>query len=140
MQLKNNITIPSIYRDRIKSIKSLKPTIIKIEMVGEHPLITCSCSKYNPKILFLGKVDPNTNIKMFCSCMSFNYEFAHILNDDESLLFPEQFKTAIKKYPKKKNTKNVLMSCKHCISCSMLILKRIDMIQRVLRRQTIGNK
>ena len=133
MILKDLASIPSAYRDRIEKVKKVKPMISGTYTILQNPHIILSSGKYSQEILFLGEVDPDTNIKIYCSCPSFNYEFAHILNDNECLLHPERFKIAIRKTPREKNQKNVLTGCKHCIAAAQFTQKKMDKLQEIYK-------
>jgi len=135
MILKDLASIPSAYRDRIEKVKQVKPTISGTSIIIQNPHIMLSSGKYSQEILFLGEVDPDTNIKIYCSCPSFNYEFAHILNDNECLLHPERFRIAIRKTPREKNQKNVLTGCKHSIAAAQFIQKNIDKFQKIYKEK-----
>ena len=131
MILKDLATISPVYRERIKKVKQVDSKIIKITKLFQNPNIILSSGKYIQEILFLGEINEHTKIQIYCSCPSFNFEFAHILNDNNCLLYPEKFKLAINKTPRKKNKYSILTGCKHCISSAQYIQKKIDHIQNI---------
>ena len=135
MNLNDLSTIPSAFRNRLEKVKNVNIIISRMSILNQNPHIIFSSGKYSQEILFLGKVDPDTNIKIYCSCPSFNYEFAHILNDDQCLLHPERFKIAIRKTPREKNQKNILIGCKHCITAAQLIQKKMDKFQFIYKEK-----
>jgi len=135
MNLNDLSTIPSAFRNRLEKVKNVNIIISRMSILNQNPHIIFSSGKYSQEILFLGEVDPDTNIKIYCSCPSFNYEFAHILNDDQCLLHPERFKIAIRKTPREKNQKNILIGCKHCIAAAQFIQKKMDKFQFIYKEK-----
>src|SRR6056297_1836850 len=135
MLLKDLATIPSSYRDRKEKINQVKTMINRTSTINQNPHIILSSCNYSQEILFLGEIDPDTNVKIYCSCPSFNYEFAHILNDNECLLHSERFKIAVRKTPREKNQKNILTGCKHCIAAAQFIQKKMDKFQFIYKEK-----
>ena len=135
LKLKDLITPPTMYRNRLKDSYNIYPTINSSSNHITNFLIKYNCGNYTVEFQFIGetlKID--NNLKIYCSCPSFNFEFAHILNDDESLLYPESFKKAINSTPTKKNKHNLIGGCKHCIACGRLTFNKFDLLQTRLRR------
>lgn len=127
--LKELSTVSSVYRDRIEKVKSVKPRIIRLSRLNLHPHVTLSSGRYTQEILFLEKVNEDSRVKIYCSCPSFNFEFAYILNTNDILLHPRQFSIAVRKTPQMKNQNNIITGCKHCIAAAQLIQKRMDHLQ-----------
>ena len=135
MKLKDLLTPPAMYRDKLNDSRKYRPSINNTSVDGNHFLISYNCGSYTVEFQFTGdtlKLDDD--IKIYCSCPSFNFEFAHILNDDDALLYPESFKKAIDNTPTKKNRYNLVGGCKHCIACARLTYNKFDLLQRKLRR------
>ena len=135
LKLKDLITPPTMYRNRLKDSYNIYPTINSSSNYITNFLIKYNCGNYTVEFQFIGetlKID--NNLKIYCSCPSFNFEFAHILNDNESLLYPESFKKAINSTPTKKNKHNLIGGCKHCIACGRLTFNKFDLLQTISRR------
>lgn len=130
MNFKDLLTPSIVYKDRLKKSYLEKPIIYNINIVDNKPLITFNCKSYIIEFQFIGEqFNLNNELKVYCTCPSFNFEFAHILNDANALLKPEQFKQSIQKTPKQKNKYNIIGGCKHCIACARLTFKKFDLIQ-----------
>jgi len=135
LKLKDLITPPTMYRNKLKDSYNLYPTINNLSKGNTNFLIKFNCGKYIVEFQLTGetlKID--NELKIYCSCPSFNFEFAHILNDDESLLYPKSFKKAIDNTPTKKNKYNLIGGCKHCIACGRLTFNKFDLLQTRIRR------
>jgi len=135
LKLKDLLTPPVMYRNKLKDSYKYRPSINNVSNDGDNFLISYTCGKYIIEFQFTGEaLKLDNDLKIHCNCHSFNFEFAHILNDDDALLYPESFKKAIDNTPTKKNRYNLIGGCKHCISCARLTYNKFDLLQRKLRR------
>lgn len=133
-------SVAPFYKDRVGKINEIKN--VKITDVGlenKFPLIRTSCGSqpYSQNFLFEGVLNHDeTSVKVNCSCPSFKFEFAHVLNKKKALYNPgDVYKVSILKIPKEKNQKQVVMACKHVIAASRTILKQLDKIQHSIEKQ-----
>lgn len=127
------LSFPTQYKERQKSVKPYQTRLVNIYRNNNEIIIVGSSSKYQQKMGFYksnesDELELNTPIRIYCGCPSFNFEFAHILNDENALLNPEEFKIATRKTPKEKNEFSVLTGCKHIISFGSAIYKRLSNI------------
>ena len=130
MKLKDLITPPVIFKNKLKDSFKLSPIITNMTSGNGEYLLSYKCGQYNIKFQFIGEqFNINNKIKIYCNCPSFNFEFAHILNDDKSLFDSHLFKHAMQKTPHKKNKYNLLCGCKHCIACARLTYNKFDLLQ-----------
>jgi hypothetical protein len=135
LTIKEFISIPAHYKDRIDSIKKLRPRLINIYLFEEFPVIKYQCNNYTLNFQLIGKeVNEDNLIKLSCTCPSFNFEFANTLFVNNALFQPRNFYKAIQTIPKKKNKYNIVSGCKHSIACINDIYKRMDKIQIFLNK------
>jgi hypothetical protein len=134
--LRDFVNPRSFYKDRINDIKSLKVFLRDIYIYQTVPVIKFNCNNYEINIQLIGEeVNERNDIRVSCTCPSFNFEFAHILHDDNSLFMSENFRKAISAAPKKKNKYNIVTGCKHTIACAMDVYKNLDKIQLIVNKK-----
>ncbi len=135
LTIKNFITIPAHYKDRIESIKKLKPKFLNIYLFENYPVLKYICNGYTLNFQLIGEeINEDSLIKFSCTCPSFNFEFANTLFNNDALFNPINFRKAISTVPKTKNKYNLVTGCKHSISCINDIYKRMDRIQIFLTK------
>lgn len=137
MYLEDLATVPSFFKDRQDKIKKLVVFPQDVIITEFDYIIVLSCHRYTIKISFRSKFDPDSKIKLNCTCPSFNFEFAHILYKNDCLLEPEKYRKATAKIPKERNTKSVLGGCKHTIACARHILNNQEKIERLIEKKKL---
>lgn len=135
LPFKHFLSLPHKFKDRKKSVDKLRPRILNINIDSEGRLyVKGASSDYTQQVLFLETtITPETKIQLNCTCPSFNFEFAHLLYDQNTLLEPENFKKAIRSSPDVKSTHFVVTACKHCIAFCQYIYKNERFIKNKIR-------
>jgi hypothetical protein len=132
-------TVAAFFKKRVQSINEIKNVkIIGFERKGEFPIIktTCGSQNYQQSFMFEGPISSDeSDVKVNCTCASFKFEFAHVLNKRSALLNPDQFKMSILKVPKERNQRQVVMTCKHLIAASKILLKQLNSISNAFDKQ-----
>jgi len=137
MNIKDLSVIPSYFRDRQDSIRKLVVFPLDAFIDDYYYRILFSCNNYDQEIQFKHEFDLDSKIRIFCSCPSFNFEFANILYKSDALLYKEKFYKAIQRTPRERNTRSVLTGCKHCIACARFILNNKGHIQQLIDRKKL---
>ena len=136
MLLRDFVNPRAYYKDRIQDVKSLKVFLRDIYLYQTVPVIKFACNNYGVNIQLIGEEVNQTNeIRLSCTCPSFNYEFARVLYDNGSLFMPENFHKAISAAPKQKNKYNIVTGCKHTIACALDAYKNLDKIQLIVNKK-----
>lgn len=125
LTFRNILNFPSFYRKRQNSVDKIRNVMIRRTYLDENKLtIEGSINNHTPIIQFNEKnVDMNNTVSVSCTCQSFNFEFARVLFDHNSLYRPEIFTKAINKVPKEKNPFSVPSACKHVIALARFVNK-----------------
>jgi hypothetical protein len=122
MQLINILNIPAKYRLRYKKVKEVLLSDFKIEVKDDYRIFQAKTGtgSYQTLIAFNKgeKIRPNSEIKVYCGCKSFEFEFADTISRDNSLLIQRE------KPVKLSNKVSVLTGCKHLISLGQYIFQR----------------
>ena len=136
MLLKDFVNPRAFYKDRLKEIKSLKVFLKDIYFYETVPVIKFNCNNYEINIQLIGaEVNERNDIRMSCTCPSFNYEFAYSLNKGSALFKPESFSKAIHTAPKTKNKYNIITGCKHTIACAFDVYNNLNKIQLIVNKR-----
>jgi len=137
MNLKDLTIIPAYFNERQINVRKIIVLPIDVVFHEFDVSILFKASDYNQEISFRKKIHPDSNIKIFCSCPSFNFEFANILHKNNALLYPEKFTKAITRTPRVRNIKSVLTGCKHCIACGRFINNNLEKIDEMIKRKEL---
>ena len=130
MKLKDFIRLPTLYRNREDKINQVTISNLMISDNGED-LVTVSAVTNNKHQTQIQVNRKTKDVKVFCDCESFNYEFARVLLKHKALLNEEYFinlwkRAKPRKTNRRKNPYNVPSGCKHVIKlCRYISLKRI---------------
>lgn len=136
MLLRDFVNPRAFYKDRIQDIKSLKVFLRDIYFHETVPVVKFNCNNYEINIQLIGaEVNDRNDIRISCTCPSFNYEFAHILNDADTLFMPKNFQKAVSAAPKKKNKYNIITGCKHTIACALDVYRNLNKIQLIVSKK-----
>ena len=130
----NQITkFPSFFKDRNNSLENLKISVTKVfKDENNYLTINSSWNNYEQIIIFNNnKITSKSEVKFFCSCDSFKYEFASVVKKFGSLC-NEEFFTNTKK-AKYKNPFNLPGGCKHIVALSNYIIKNLNKIYRSIK-------
>jgi hypothetical protein len=128
MQLIDILNIPAKYRLRYKKIKEVLLSNFKIEIKNDYRIFQAETGQgpYQTMIAFNKdeKIRPNSEIKVYCGCKSFEFEFADTIDRDNSLLIQQE------KPVKVSNKIGVLTGCKHLIFLGQFIFQRRTIFDR----------
>ena len=122
MQLTNILNLPAKYRLRYKKVKEVLLSNFKIEVKDDYRIFTAETGQgsYQTMIAFNKdeKTRPNSEIKVYCECKSFEFEFADTIDRDNSLLVQRE------RPAKVSNKIGILTGCKHLIFLGQFIFQR----------------
>jgi len=88
--------------------------------------------------------NPNAQVKIYCTCPSFYYDFAHVLYVNNCLLYPELLQDPwlhdyyLRIPPKVRNPQRVLSGCKHVIACARWLQGRS--LQTLITQSAVTRK
>ena len=127
---KHFLSFPSAYNDRNSSILPLKQItfITNVQILDNILKINGRVGNHAQTIeLTKSKTLLNSEIKLFCDCESFRYEFYYTLLKHGAI--PKEYTTIFENLnksiiPKKKNVHGIISGCKHCISLCNEIQKQ----------------
>lgn len=130
---KQILSFPSIFKDRNDNIKKLIIFLTEINKDSDNNIIIkSSCNNHNQIIKFYDdNFNSKTKVQIYCSCESFKYEFSYVLFENDGLLNGNFFQKNFK--PKIKNPYNYICGCKHIISLSQYVIKKLETINRRLK-------
>ncbi|MFW6310962.1 MAG: hypothetical protein ACOC1K_01875 [Nanoarchaeota archaeon] len=113
--LQDILSFPDLLSHRNETIKNLSPRLLDFDKRKENQVIFYGRIDDHSQIIEIqsDQINKFSNVKIYCDCSSFYYEFAYFLNNANSLYHPDKFKKAIKKKPAKENP---VTGCKHCIA------------------------
>jgi hypothetical protein len=131
LKLKNIIHFPAYYKEHNLKLDNIDVTSIKIEKIEGKYEINAKSGKHDVKIEFTDeKLTTDTDIKVFCGCESFKFEFAHALYIKQSLLDAESFKMNLERRGKKKNVYAIPSGCKHVVAVGQYIFRNLEKFQK----------
>jgi hypothetical protein len=119
MHLINILNIPSKYRNRYEKIKLVKLYDLKITETDKFRIFSGNTG-YITEIAFNKnqKIDTTSEIRVNCTCKSFEFEFAEVINKANGLLYPKDFSNQVS------NKIKLLSGCKHLIFLARHIFER----------------
>jgi len=127
LRLRDLSQFPSFYSNRQRSIRQTIVNVSKVDKGEGFTEILGASKDYNPTIRILGdKIAQNASVQISCNCKSFQFEFAHAVYKDGTLLNPQQFKKEVLDKPLKKNAYLIPSGCKHIIALQNLFMRNIS--------------
>ena len=117
---------PSSYKDREKFVNNVILENVKAEVINENKILITSTTKsgYRQEIeLEDNKISLRSPCKVFCTCASFKFDFAHAVFRAGSLLKPISFIRSVIQRPKQRNQYDIPSGCKHIIALARAALK-----------------
>ena len=116
---------PAAYKEREKLVNDVIFTEITYNKSEDQKILVNSrTNKYFQEMEIEGEtINLHANVKVFCSCESFKYEFANSIFKSGSLKRPISFIRSIISRPKQKNEHNIPSGCKHIVALSRKIIK-----------------
>jgi hypothetical protein len=135
LNVKEFATIPAPLINRQKDINALVVFLKDIYIYNFKCIILLNCNNYQQKISFEREFDLDSNVKVNCTCPSFNFEFANVLYKNDCLLEPNKYLKAITKLPQEKNRKSTLSGCKHVIAATQFIIENQNKINQFIKRK-----
>ena len=119
--LNDLLNFPSYYRDRRDSLYGLTPVITNFKETNDSCLFEGKVGKYDIVLECMSKnITLKTPVKVSCTCPSFKFEFAAVINRKQGLYDKGNFFVSL---PKEKNKFNIISGCKHIISFANYVLK-----------------
>jgi len=115
---------PSRYRHREDSLKNVTFIDISKEVEEDGIIIRSNTGKYAQEIkIFDTAIRLKSPCKVYCSCESFKFEFAHPIFRSGSLLKPISFVRSIINRPRERNEFNIPSGCKHIVALARMAPK-----------------
>lgn len=104
------------FKHRNEKIKDVVLVFLK-PIQHENSIVYSSYNnnkKYYQFIEILGKnITKRSDVKIFCNCESFYYEFQYVVEELKSLFLNEKIKSTFFKKPLNKNPYMIASGCKH---------------------------
>ena len=124
------LNFPAAYNERNITIPSLKTNTFIMDTKIDNNILTIIGKVGNHNQVFelsKSKTLLNSEVKLYCSCESFKYEFYYALLKHGAI--PKQYTHIFESNnnllsPKKKNIHNIVSGCKHIISLANEINKQ----------------
>lgn len=133
LEVRDLLSFPPLFRDRNKTWKKLESKLLDFDDSNGKVILYGETNKHQQIIEIQGKkIHLNSEVKIYCDCQSFLYEFAHIINDNDSLYGKNQFEKALKLTPREKNRKGIISGCKHIIAFTNYIYRNSNRINNRL--------
>jgi len=115
---------PALYKNREKSVDTVVFNSIKRDIKDDEIIIiNATTNKYQQEIEIKNGLHLNSEVKVFCNCESFKYEFANAVFRAGSLIRPLSVFRSIVSRPKEKNQYNIPCGCKHIVALARNIIK-----------------